>query len=447
MKDLKLIERHIFKGYWWLPDNPEKKVAGIVTYIPNEKICLELIGGFEDSSGEYVNLLDDGNSSVPVIYGKDSDAKVITLVGCRSSFSLNFNAGYPMMSYSARMLAYGKHISSIDEICDYTAYVCFPELSYWAQPGVINQIVNYDAEDVTSSSFFIPNLRGEKGEMFSCNCENGVRISVCRSAKYNPGELSLKPYIEQYSYLSISRPDTGMTIPEVSHEIYKFEQFLSLATMRTVQCESIDLRDPEIREDSKDGRKSHCFPIYVLTVQRPVFNPSKISRHKFLFCYESMPERVPDVLEKWMSDSDNLQPMKHHLVDSMVYKPVVGSVDFLQVVQAIEGVWWRFKDESYKADKSISRRRQTTLTTIISETLDSLSDISKVSSMDIDIEAVVDSRNYYSHFVDRSKKPKTLDGMELYNLTEKLRIVLLCLILELLGLSHLEINEVLAAQE
>ena len=59
MKDLKLTERHIFKVFWWLPDNPEKKVAGIVTYIPNEKICLELIGGFEDSSGEYVNLLEE----------------------------------------------------------------------------------------------------------------------------------------------------------------------------------------------------------------------------------------------------------------------------------------------------------------------------------------------------------------------------------------------------
>ena len=99
-----------------------------------------------------------------------------------------------MMSYSARMLVYGKHISSIDEICDYTADVCFPELSYWARPGVINQIVNYDAEDVTSSSFFIPNLRGEKGEMFSCTCENSVRISVCKGASYASGELILKPY-------------------------------------------------------------------------------------------------------------------------------------------------------------------------------------------------------------------------------------------------------------
>lgn len=29
MKPLKLTEPHIFKGYWWVPDNPEKKVAGI----------------------------------------------------------------------------------------------------------------------------------------------------------------------------------------------------------------------------------------------------------------------------------------------------------------------------------------------------------------------------------------------------------------------------------
>ena len=29
MKPLKLTEPHIFKGYWWIPDNPEKKVAGI----------------------------------------------------------------------------------------------------------------------------------------------------------------------------------------------------------------------------------------------------------------------------------------------------------------------------------------------------------------------------------------------------------------------------------
>lgn len=37
------------KGYWFLPDRPDNKVAGILTYIPKEEIGLELLGGFSDN--------------------------------------------------------------------------------------------------------------------------------------------------------------------------------------------------------------------------------------------------------------------------------------------------------------------------------------------------------------------------------------------------------------
>lgn len=147
-----------------------------------------------------------------------------------------------------------------------------------------------------------------------------------------------------------------------------------------------------------------------------------------------------------MSDTDNLQPIKSHLVDSLVYKPLVGSVDFLQVIQAIEGVWWRFKDDAFRVANRISRRKKTTLDTILKELLGSLSDILSISMMNLDIEAVIDSRNYYSHFVDKSKKPNTLDGLDLYVQTKMLRNILLSLVLELLGLSHNEIEQILARQ-
>ena len=52
---MKLSEQHIFKGYWWLPNNPEKKVAGVLTYTPAEHILLELIGAF-DSDEESLDL-------------------------------------------------------------------------------------------------------------------------------------------------------------------------------------------------------------------------------------------------------------------------------------------------------------------------------------------------------------------------------------------------------
>ena len=148
-----------------------------------------------------------------------------------------------------------------------------------------------------------------------------------------------------------------------------------------------------------------------------------------------------------MSDTDNLQPIKSHLVDSLVYKPLVGSVDFLQVIQAIEGVWWRFKDDAYKAANKIAKKTNTSLTTILKELLNSLSDLPSISKMNLDITAVVDSRHYYSHFLDKSEKPNTLEGWALYEQTKKLRKILLCLVLELLGLSHNEIEKILDGQK
>ena len=95
---MKLSEEHIFKGYWWLPENPNNKVAGILTYTPGERMCLELLGGFENAKGEYMGLFDEENKSIPLIYGKDSNAKEITLVDCRSSFSLNFSADFYLLT-------------------------------------------------------------------------------------------------------------------------------------------------------------------------------------------------------------------------------------------------------------------------------------------------------------------------------------------------------------
>lgn len=61
--DLKLE----YKGYWWLPSNPDKRVAGVL--YPNEKIVLELLGccvlslyGFDNS--RINEIMKESNSKV-----------------------------------------------------------------------------------------------------------------------------------------------------------------------------------------------------------------------------------------------------------------------------------------------------------------------------------------------------------------------------------------------
>lgn len=442
---MKLTEQHVFKGYWWLPDKPEDKVAGVLTYSPGERILLELIGGFESEEVTIAGFLDKENNKVALIHGVDSNAMEISLVSCYRSFSYNYSSGFPIMHYSTRMAIYGKHINSLDEVCDYSAHVRFPELSYWAPPSAIHQVLHYAAEgnELESCSFHLKHFDSDTESICSVDCDNGVKLSIKKGVGYQTNDLMLNPELEQYSYLEIKKPHAGICIKDIFQEIYKFSSFLSLATKRNVRPVLIYLTDLQIRKEINNGENSYFPPIYILFVQRPASNPEKLDWNNFLFRYKDVANCIHHILPKWMSDTDNLQPIKSHLVESLVYKPVVSSVDFLQVVQAIEGVWWRFRDDSYKATHSISKKKKTDLNTILSEILSSLSTIPTIAKTEIDVKAVVDSRVYYTHFVDKSKRPKRLDGVELYDLTQKLRNVLLCLVLELLGMTHKEIDQIL----
>lgn len=111
-------------------------------------------------------------------------------------------------------------------------------------------------------------------------------------------------------------------------------------------------------------------------------------------------------------------------------KNIFSSIDFLIVVQALEGFFTRFRKED-----SLSNM----LRNIISE----FSCIDKIKNADIAINEVVNSRHYYSHFMERSKKKHILDGQELYDLTHKLRKLLICCVLHFIGFNYPQINEIL----
>ncbi len=64
---------------------------------------------------------------------------------------------------------------------------------------------------------------------------------------------------------------------------------------------------------------------------------------------------------------------------------------------------------------------------------------------DADLKAATGSRHYYSHIlkIEKKQEKSALDGIELYNLTKKLRVLLICCVLNFLGLPNVRINEIL----
>lgn len=96
-------------GYWWLPENPTKTVAGTLHYSP-EKISLNLIGAFSDIKESLSRF------EYPIILGFSTGGKLITLY---KSYSSNFsisNPSLPSSSYAVLQLFIGHHFQKEDEL-------------------------------------------------------------------------------------------------------------------------------------------------------------------------------------------------------------------------------------------------------------------------------------------------------------------------------------------
>lgn len=256
--------------------------------------------------------------------------------------------------------------------------------------------------------------------------DENTTIDIKGSVIYQGDYLS--PQIEQHTYISILKKN-DTSIKDFFANIHLFEQFLSLATLQTINCSKIILYDRTLYQEYKDGKKFY-HPIQIFYIQRETNNIPSTKRYNYLFDYNSISQQFPQIIHKWYNDKENIAPIKAHLIDSIKYKPVFSSIDFLIVIQAIEGFCSRF-------------RKEESLTKMLEAIISEFSSIDKLKDDNIKIKQVVDSRHYYSHFMNKSKKPNTLDGWDLYNLTFKLRKLLICCILNFIGFEYDEINRLL----
>ena len=410
------------KGYWWLPNNPNETVAGVLTYIPNEKITLELIGTFDSKKVSVIAFLEKKNENI--IHGFTSDSKKITLVNCSPSGSINLNCPFPIIRYSCQFIVIGKHLEDFKQECFYKAYINIPELSYWCPPTALKTILQFNKEDEIEK-ISISLKKGSK-IINKANIDDNTQLVITNSVNYQGDYYS--PKIEQYTYIEILKQN-DTSIEDFYDNIYMFEQFLSLAILQTVKCSKIFLYDKTIFQEYNNGKKFY-HPIQLIYIQREINDSSTSNRHNFLFDYKSISKQYPHIIQKWYTEKEDITPIRAHLIESIKDKRVFSSIDFLIIIQALEGFCTRFRTEN-----SLSKM----LEAIISE----FSGIDKLKNDNITIKQVVDSRHYFSHFMEKTKKPNTLDGHDLYNLTFKLRNLLICCILHFIGFDYLQINQIL----
>ena len=141
-----MTEKFEYKGYWYLPSDPDNAIAGILTYIPNESIKLELIGTFEKSTIGIISFSD--RTSIDIILGITSDAHKISLINCHpGGGSYNFNCSFPITKFSVQYCLDGIHIGDFKDKRFSWGNITIPELTTWCYPAALESVYGFSEKD------------------------------------------------------------------------------------------------------------------------------------------------------------------------------------------------------------------------------------------------------------------------------------------------------------
>jgi hypothetical protein len=423
-----IIDEQI-KGFWFLPNDTEKKVPGILYFKTNREIRLELIGGFETGIQDFLT-----SKTYEIILGISSEHKEITLLNCHRFGNWNLSSDYPVTNYKCHYMIIGKHLSSLKEKVFDRIQIDFSSLYDWQPTRQIKNVITTSQEDKPwDINFSISGLVDwEKVVQISYD----FKLIIFGTANYTSSSNLNQYNLTQNTLFELTRIRSKKSFVELLNKAELFRQFLSLASLSTVDYLNVILFDNNDYHQTKKG--TIIYNPISLNFIREQENIPKPKRYQFLFTYDDIKDAFPDIIKKWYSLKVEFTPIRNHLLESIKTKRVFTSLDFLIIIQALEGYHRRFIENSANKKKIFLRTR-------IEELLVLFDSVKKVHDNRINLTRLVKSRDYYSHFYKKDRK--VLDSTELLKLTEQLRTLLISCTLRLTGFEMSLINKLLSKNE
>ena len=140
---LNLDESAEWAGLWWLVEDPDKKVPGILRYDGEGNLALSLIGAFEDRgmaiSESGLKAQHGGGGEWDVIHGV-AEYKRITLFGCIATSTVSVFGGQveslDKQIISSKTAVIGAHVNNEDEAVFSGMEMSIDDLVLWADSSI-----------------------------------------------------------------------------------------------------------------------------------------------------------------------------------------------------------------------------------------------------------------------------------------------------------------------
>jgi hypothetical protein len=459
LKDMhSLFEDFEYKGFWWLPTDPENKVPGTLIYKSGDRMMLELLGSLSE---------DEQNSNAlknhTIVQGVAEGHRICTLqrlLHTNSSF-IGGNEAY-RSSYIVNRLFEGKHFASPDEIRFSSISINYTSLEDWITDCPYEE---GHEKDESSQTLTITASRKVPYPVFEVNVPSiSATISASLEFEGSIGIRTLRWKSTGFIHILPEHPSSFEWFWGIQSDI---RNLLTLLMNEPTHPTRIRAYGNDVEETP--GRTSKE-TIYIYYVNAAGASDKEMHPSDMLMILPEIKDNLAPILNEWFSKAQRLRPVYTLFFGSMYFSKLFDRFHLLNLIQAVESFHRGMRQGTYTSDE-IFQKVADTLNTAIPEEVtggfrQSLKsrirfaneyslrtrmkhlfqelepETKELITRDVStfIDNIVDTRNFFTHY-PLDFNAEVLDSGKLRHANHKLRVVLIILLLKEVGLSEVSIRK------
>ncbi len=415
-----MFESFEYKGYWWLPGKENKKLRGILKFIPHEKIILELEGIWEDDFLEdnafFKTLKPTTLVKHEIILGS-TDYKEITLYqNTLLSSVLVAISRTPSSEYSPRYVFIGEHYNDPSNIKLSSLKVNFTYLEEWLGQSPFKNTI--DSKTLSRHlDYTIPDIYE-------------VRINpidAILSTNYEVYSKTDRLNYFQYNHVAFLRitPQKFKDFEWFEDILDKLQIFLSLLTGLPIYPKKIIAYN----YDKEDNKKK------TITIYHKLSNP-KIKEKIYardIINFQYIKNDFEDYINNYFRDFEKLSPVYGLFLRAFYRDEIPLELTFLNLMKSIEAFHIRIRDPD-KNKKLKARLKDLLADDLFWKYIARFIKANpKCSDKEVFIQTIIDARNYLTHY-NPTLENKVIREDYNYNMIRRLKIFLSILLLNHIGI-------------
>ena len=451
------------RGLFWLPEKRDDEIAGTLTYDPEKRAVLELLGVFGELRDAFTRACGGTNrDEEAVIHGVTTKGKPVSLLHAHDTNRQFPMPGIPHETWSSNLLVIGAHITSADEEAIFTkSYFRFEDIETWLEHAPFTRTFDDAARSVTVVA------------------ETPREVAFAAHADFDVSSVG--------SLYSSDKPATHYTLDVTSqmaitaHEpqslnwhldrAARLQELASLCTGHYLPLTAFELRGPE--EELSGGRtRAREVHFYALMIHGDSERPQSTKRRTPMVTGPELIRFAPDAVQSWFDQFDAFSPALRLFFTITGERQMFTNIRLLLAIQALEVFHRRTSGESVMAEDAFEAFFEAMVAAIppgtspaMHEKLQSLYRFANEPSLKQRLRSIVaalteefgerpggfdgkfirklvDTRNYYTHFSEDLSR-RTLDGEGMYWATRRVVLLLTLLFLQRLGLAAGDIKPLL----